>query len=111
MLAAVSRTQQALDPSRPGSEQLTNYRTREEIEGLFGEGVEIELLEVEAAYTGIAEFWDAIADGAGPAGAWAASLDEAQRVQAREEISRQIGDPHGPFSLVGRAWAAKITRA
>jgi SAM-dependent methyltransferase len=111
MLAAVSRTQQALDPSKPGSEQLTNYRTRGEIEGLFGDDVEIELLEVEAGYTGIDEFWDAIADGAGPAGAWAASLDDAQRAQAREEISRQIGDPDGPFSLVGRAWAAKITRA
>jgi SAM-dependent methyltransferase len=111
MLAAVSRTQQALDPSRPGSEQQTNYRSRAEIESLFGDGVEIELLEVEAAYTGIDEFWNALADGAGPAGAWAASLDDAQRVQAREEISRQVGDPVGPFTLVGRAWAAKITRA
>jgi SAM-dependent methyltransferase len=111
MLAAVSRTQQALDPSRPGSEQQTNYRSRAEIESLFGDGVEIELLEVEAAYTGIDEFWNALADGAGPAGVWAASLDDAQRVQAREEISRQVGDPVGPFTLVGRAWAAKITRA
>ena len=111
MLAAVSRTQQALDPRRPGSEQLTNYRSREEIEGLFGGGVEVELLEVEAGYSDIDEFWDALADGAGPAGVWAASLDDAQRVHAREEISRQVGDPSGPFSLVGRAWAAKITRA
>jgi SAM-dependent methyltransferase len=111
MLAAVSRTQQALDPSRPGSEQLTNYRTRKEIEGLFGEGVEIELLQVEAGYSGIDEFWDALADGAGPAGMWAASLDDEQRKQAREEIYRQVGEPDGAFSLVGRAWAAKATRA
>ena len=111
MLAAVSRTQQALDPSRPSSEQLTNYRTRGEIENLFGDGVEIGLLEVEAGYSGIDEFWNALADGAGPAGVWAASLDDAQRKQAREEIYRQVGEPDGPFSLVGRAWAAKITRA
>jgi SAM-dependent methyltransferase len=110
MLAAVSRTQQALDPSRPGSEQLTNYRTREEIEGLFGDGVEMATLEVEAGYSGLDEFWDALADGAGPAGVWAASLDEAQRKQAREEIYRQVGEPDGPFTLVGRAWAAKATR-
>jgi ubiquinone/menaquinone biosynthesis C-methylase UbiE len=110
MLAAVSRTQQALDPSRAGTEQLTNYRSRAEIESLFGDGVEIELLEVEAGYTGIDEFWNAIVDGAGPTGVWAASLDDAQRVRAREEISRQIGDPKGPFTLVGRAWAAKATR-
>jgi SAM-dependent methyltransferase len=111
MLAAVSRTQQALDASRPGSEQQTNYRSREEIEGLFGAGVEMALLEVEAEYSGIDEFWNAIADGAGPAGVWAASLDDTQRERAREEIHRQIGEPAGPFSLVGRAWAAKARRA
>jgi SAM-dependent methyltransferase len=110
MLAAVNRTQQALDPSRPSSEQRTNYRTREEIEGLFGDGVEMELLEVEAGYSGIDEFWNALADGAGPAGAWAASLDDAQRKQAREEIYRQLGEPDGPFTLLGRAWAAKARR-
>jgi len=111
MLAAIHRAQHALDPNRPTPEQLTNYRTRQEIEGLFGDDVEIELLEVEAGYSGIDEFWDAFAAGVGPSGVWVASLDDAQRVQAREEISRQVGDPSGPFSLVGRAWAAKITRA
>ena len=111
MLAAVSRTQQALDPNRPGSEQQTNYRSRGEIEGLFGAGVEVELLEVEAGYSGIDELWDTIADGAGPAGVWAASLDNEQRAQAREEIYRQVGEPKGAFSLVGRAWAAKSRRA
>ena len=88
MLAAVSRTQQALDPSQPGSEQLTNYRTREEIEGLFGERRrDASCSRSRPAYTGFDEFWDALADGAGPAGAWAASLDDEQRAQAREEIS------------------------
>jgi SAM-dependent methyltransferase len=111
MLAAVSRTQLALDPTRSGSEQLTNFRTREEIEALFGDGVEMDLLEVEAGYTGIDEFWDALTGGAGPAGVWAASLDGAQRMQAREEVYRQVGEPTGPFTLVGRAWAARITRA
>jgi hypothetical protein len=111
MLAAVNRTMHALDPSRPTPEQLTNYRTREEIEGLFGDDVEIELLEVEAGYSGIDEFWDALADGAGPAGMWAASLDDAQRKQAREEIYRQVGEPDGPFSLGAQAWAAKAMRA
>jgi SAM-dependent methyltransferase len=111
MLAAVNRTQQALDPSRPSSEQSTNYRTREEIAGLFGDDVEMDLLEVEAGYSGIDEFWNALADGAGPAGAWAASLNDEQRTQAREEIYRQVGEPSGQFSLVGRAWAAKATRA
>lgn len=111
MLAAIHRAQHALDPSRPTPEQLTNYRTRQEIEGLFGDDVEIDLLEVEAAYSGIDEFWDAFAAGVGPSGVWVASLDEAQRQRAREEIYRQVGEPNGPFTLVGRAWAAKATRA
>src|SRR6266566_5503790 len=46
MLAAVNRTQRVLAPSRPTPEQLTTYRTREEIERLMGDGVELELLEV-----------------------------------------------------------------
>ncbi len=54
--------------AEPGSEQLTNYRTRGEIEGLFGSDVEIELLEVEAGYTGIDEFWDATRGRRGPRG-------------------------------------------
>jgi ubiquinone/menaquinone biosynthesis C-methylase UbiE len=111
MLAAVNRTQQALDPSRPTSEQLTNFRSREEIETLFGSGVEMELLEVEAGYTGFAELWDSVLDGAGPAGVWAASLDDAQRAQARDELHRQVGEPAGAFNLAGRAWAARVTRA
>jgi SAM-dependent methyltransferase len=111
MLAAVNRTQQALDSSRPTSEQLTNFRSREEIESLFGPGVEMELLEVEAGYTGFAELWGSVLDGAGPTGVWAASLDDTQRAQAREELHRQVGEPAGAFSLAGRAWAAKVTRA
>jgi SAM-dependent methyltransferase len=111
MLAAINRTQQALDASRPTSEQLTNFRSRAEIESLFGPGVEMELLEVEAGYTGFSELWDSVLDGAGPAGVWAASLDDAQRVQAREELHRQVGEPAGAFSLAGRAWAARVTRA
>jgi ubiquinone/menaquinone biosynthesis C-methylase UbiE len=111
MLAAINRTQQALDSSRPTSEQLTNFRSREEIESLFGQGVEMELLEVEAGYTGFAELWDSVVDGAGPAGVWAASLDDAQRAKAREELHRQVGEPAGAFSLAGRAWAAKAMRA
>ena len=111
MLAAINRTQQALDASRPSSEQLTNFRSREEIESLFGPGVELELLEVEAGYTGFDELWDSVLGGAGPAGVWAVSLDETQRAQAREELHSQVGEPTGPFSLTGRAWAAKVTRA
>jgi len=111
MLAAVNRTQRVLDPSRPTPEQLTTYRTQEEIERLMGDGVELELLEVAAAYTGFDELWEAIAGGAGPAGVWAKSLDAEQRQEARAELFRQVAEPEGPFTLWGRAWAARVTRA
>jgi hypothetical protein len=70
----------------------------------------MELLEVEAGYTGFAELWDSVLDGAGPAGVWAASLDDAQREQARAELHRQVGEPGGAFTLAGRAWAARVER-
>ena len=110
MLGAVHRTQRAIDPSRPTPEQLTKYRTREEIEGLMGDGAEVELLEVDAGYTGFDELWESIANGAGPAGNWAKTLDAGQREEARAELYRQVGEPEGPFTLRGRAWAVRVTR-
>jgi SAM-dependent methyltransferase len=111
MLAAVHRTQHALDPARPTPEQLTTYRTREELEALVGDGANTELLETEAGYESFEEFWSTIADGAGPVGAWAKSLDADRLQAAREELFRQVGSPSGPFALVGRAWAVRATRA
>jgi SAM-dependent methyltransferase len=111
LLGAVNRTQRILDPSRPTPEQRTNYRTRAEIEQLMGDHAEVDLLEVAAGYTGFDELWDSIVDGAGPAGEWAKSLDAEQRQEARAELYRQVGEPEGPFTLHGRAWAARVRRA
>jgi SAM-dependent methyltransferase len=108
MLAAVDRAREALGFDREGSRP---YRTREEIEGLLGDGAETELLVVEASYAGFEDFWAALAGGAGPAGAWAASLDGERRLAARAELRRQLGEPAGAFVLVGRAWAVRATRA
>jgi hypothetical protein len=112
MLSAIHRTQATLDPSQPTPEQRTNhYRTPEEIAPLVGEGAEIELLEVEGAYAGFDELWSSVRNGAGPAGAWVKTLDEAQLEAARTELHRQVGKPSGAFTLRGRAWAARVTRA
>lgn len=115
MLAAVQRTQQAVPGAAGPTEARTLYRTREEIEGLFAgdgfTGMETELLEVESEYAGYDELWSTLVDGAGPAGAWIRSLDDEQLVAAREEFRSQVGDPAGAFSLHGRAWATRATRA
>ena len=111
MLAAVSHTQRALDASQPSPEQRTLYRSRETLEGLIGDGAHTELLEVESEYTGFDELWGTVVDGAGPTGVWAKSLDGAQRAAAREELYSQVGSPSGAFTLTGRAWAVRTTRA
>jgi SAM-dependent methyltransferase len=107
MLAAVDRARTALGDVQEGN---LAYRTRPEIEGLFGAGAETELLEVEGAYDDFEDFWAALLGGAGPAGAWAQSLDDEQRAAARAELFRQVGDPVGAFTMVGRAWAVRSTR-
>jgi SAM-dependent methyltransferase len=106
MLAALNRTRDALGVAR---EDLP-YRLREEIEQLVGAGAALELLEVDADYTDFEDFWSALLGGAGPAGAWAASLDDEQRSVARAELYRQLDEPDGPFTLTGRAWGARVTR-
>jgi ubiquinone/menaquinone biosynthesis C-methylase UbiE len=114
MLAAVQRTQQALNATSQ-TEARTKYRSRDEIEGLFTGAeftdVRTELLEVENEYAAFDDLWATIVDGAGPAGAWAKSLDDEQRAEAREEFRRQVGEPSGAFTLHGRAWATRATRA
>jgi ubiquinone/menaquinone biosynthesis C-methylase UbiE len=113
MLAAVHRAQVAITPTET-TEARTAYRSREEIEGLFaGDGftdVRTTLLEVEREYSGFDEFWNALADGAGPAGAWVKALDDEMRAKARDEVHRQVGAPSGTFTLHGRAWATRATR-
>jgi len=106
MLAALNRTRDALGVAREDSP----YRSREEIEQLVGAGAALELLEMDADYTDFEDFWSALLGGAGPAGAWAASLDDEQRSVARAELYRQLDEPDGPFTLTGRAWAARVTR-
>src|SRR6476660_2967205 len=110
MLAAVNRTQAAVDPSHPTPEERTLYRSRETLESLVGAGAQTELLEVESEYAGFDELWSTVADGAGPAGVWAKSLDDAQRAAAKEELHRQVGSPSRAFTLTGRAWAVRATR-
>jgi ubiquinone/menaquinone biosynthesis C-methylase UbiE len=112
MLAAVRRAQLALGAD--GAPLDVRYRTSEEIESLFGDGfdgVHTELLEADASYTGYDEFSAALGGGAGPAGAWLASLDDGRREAALEEVHRQLGEPEGPFTLSAKAWATRANRA
>ena len=114
MLAAVQRAQRALGGDSPTAEARVMYRTPEEIESLFGEGFDdmrTDALEADASYSGYDEFWNALLGGAGPAGAWVASLDDDGREAARAEVHRQLGEPAGAFTLRAKAWGTRATRA
>jgi hypothetical protein len=107
MLAAINRTRNVLGD--PG-EGIGPYRTQESIAGLLP-GATVDLLEIDADYSDFEDFWTALLGGVGPAGVWAASLDGEQRQTARAELLHQLGEPEGPFTMTGRAWAARLTRA
>ena len=109
LLAAINRVQATVTPERTAD--ISPYRRREALEELLGADAQSELLEVEASYTGFDDFWDSLTGGVGPAGAWLESLTDAQREQAREAAYREVGEPDGAFTLVGRAWATRATRA
>ncbi len=107
LLAAINRTQAVISPER--SADVPPYRSPEAARELLGANADVELLTVQADYTGFDDFWSALDGGAGPAGVWLQSLSSEQRETAREELYRQVGEPPGAFTLSGTAWAARVT--
>jgi SAM-dependent methyltransferase len=109
LLAAINRTQAVVSPER--SADVSPYRSPEAARGLLGDDAQLETLTVTADYSGYDDYWSALRAGAGPAGAWLLSLTEEQRSAAHDELFRQLGEPEGPFTLTGSAWAARVRRA
>src|SRR5258708_6922789 len=104
MLAAIDRTRDALGVDR---DSANRYRTRAEIEELLGDDAETELLAVESGYEDFEDFWSALLGGVGPAGVWAAALDDEQREAALADRFRQPGGPSGAFTMLARACAVR----
>ena len=109
MFAAIQRTAAAVGGQ--GEMSARRYRTPEELHDLLAPLGEVEsaALDVTASYAGFDEFWGALEQQVGPAGAWLQAFDGEQRVRARDEMSRQLGSPAGPFELRGRAYAARVS--
>jgi SAM-dependent methyltransferase len=110
MFAAIDRTAQALGSER-GEAGARRYRTLEEIRHLLAPlgDVETAVLDISAPYDSFDDFWHAMEGQVGPAGAWLQSMDDEQRVRARDEMRRQLGSPDGAFSLTGRCYAARVS--
>ncbi len=83
------------------------YRTAAEIEELVGPGAESAALDVEAGYDDFEDYWTSLLGGAGPMGAWVASLDGERLETARAELIKELGNPSGAFTLKARCWAAR----
>jgi SAM-dependent methyltransferase len=66
-------------------------------------------LEIELAFTSFDDYWRPFLAGVGPAGAYVASLSEAERQKVAARLrSRLLGDrPDGPITLKARAWCAR----
>lgn len=111
MFAAIHETAQAIGV--PREEGARRYRTLAELQDLLAPlgDVETAELDVSAPYEDFDDFWRALARQVGPAGAWLRNLDEEQTVRAREELHRRLGSPEGAFTLTGRCYAARVTRA
>lgn len=60
-------------------------------------------LTVTSAYADFEEWWEPYTLGVGPAGAYVAALEEADRARLREHCRRQL--PPGPFQVEATAWA------
>jgi ubiquinone/menaquinone biosynthesis C-methylase UbiE len=103
----------ALDPERATlrmESHTMRFSRPEELGGLWKSAglteVEVSPILVEASYDDFDDLWAPFPTGVGPAGAYAASLDDEARAALRDEFARRLGDPEGPFQLTARAWCA-----
>jgi ubiquinone/menaquinone biosynthesis C-methylase UbiE len=103
----------ALDPAgvEPLMETYTmRFARPDELEELWRDSglgeVDVAAIVVEASYDDFEDLWSPFPTGVGPAGAYAASLGGEGQAALREEFSRRLGDPEGPFTLSARAWRA-----
>jgi SAM-dependent methyltransferase len=70
------------------------------------EGVEDGELVVTADYESFDDLWEPFTRGVGPAGGYAASLEDRRRAALRADYRRRLDVADGPFQLSARAWYA-----
>jgi hypothetical protein len=96
-----------LDPAAPDESDLPGARDAHLVELFTGAGLHDATqttLTVSAAYTGTDEWWHPYTQGVGPAGAYLATLEPAQRERVRTRCAELL--PTGPFTLQATAWTA-----
>ncbi|MBA2361005.1 MAG: class I SAM-dependent methyltransferase [Actinobacteria bacterium] len=114
MLRAFWEAAASLDPAGATASMEQNtmrFATPEELAALWRtaglDEVDVSPIDVDAAYHDFEDLWSPFPSGVGPAGAYAASLDDEARDRLREEFARRLGPPpDSPFTLSARAWCA-----
>jgi len=110
LLCAFWASALAIDPTAPDEAAVTRFAREGEIAALFEANGLREVaggaLDVEASYSGFADLWRGFLAGAGPAGAYCASLDAERQAALRDDLRARLGAPDGPFVLTARAWYA-----
>ena len=103
----------ALDRERaePLMETFTmRFASPEELSALWrGSGldaVDVAPIVAQASYDDFDDLWAPFLTGVGPAGSYAASLDDESQAALRDEFARRLGRPEGAFTLTARAWCA-----
>jgi SAM-dependent methyltransferase len=112
MLYAFWEAARELNADAPDESRM-RYRTAGELRALWEEagleGVETGPLDVIVGYESFDELWQSLLGGVGPAGGYAASLDEEGRDALRTAFRARLRDPSGAFRLSARAWAVRGT--
>ena len=102
-----------LDPAAPDDAHLP-FRTEESLLALFqGAGlrdVTLGTIDLEARYQDFDDYWDPLAVGIGPTGAYLLRQTPARRDELREGCRDLLGRPSGPFTLPARAIAVRGLR-
>lgn len=110
MLRITWESVKAIDPDATDESGMP-FQSEPELRELFEQAgfadVATGPLDVIASYEDFEDIWSALLGGAGPAGAYAVSLDEERRAALRDEFHSRLGNPTGSFRLPARAWAVR----
>jgi SAM-dependent methyltransferase len=108
MLRAFFDAALELDPDAPDEGRTMRYCSPAELRALWEDcglrEVTTGELMVTADYADFDDYWLPFPHGPGPSGAYARSLDVAQREALRLALFRMLGSPVGTFTLSARAW-------
>jgi SAM-dependent methyltransferase len=100
-----------LDPAAPDEGRVMRLCSEPELAELWTRqglvDVETAPLEIGTTHPSFADYWEPFTLGAGPGGAYCASLEPERLDLLRDACYRRLGSPNGPFTLRARAFAVR----